>query len=121
MEFQRKYKSSGLSAIGVSLDEDGWKSVKPFLKRKPINYPIVVGDDGLAKLYGVEQMPVTLLIDRDGKIADVHTGMVDKDAFEGEIQRCSETAPKVLQDEERAMIGMGYCGHGMVACIVFAR
>jgi peroxiredoxin len=86
MEFQRKYKSSGLSAIGVSLDEDGWKSVKPFLKRKPINYPIVVADDGLAKLYGVEQMPLTLLIDRDGKIADVHAGMVDKDSFEGEIQ-----------------------------------
>jgi peroxiredoxin len=85
MEF-RKYKGSGLSAIGVSLDEDGWKSVKPFLKRKAINYPIVVGDDGLAKLYSVEQMPVTLLIDRDGKIADAHAGMVDKDAFEGEIQ-----------------------------------
>jgi len=32
IEFQDKYKNSGLSAIGVSLDDDGWKSVKPFLK-----------------------------------------------------------------------------------------
>jgi len=31
-------------------------------------------------------MPVSLLIDRDGKIADRHVGMVDKDAFEGEIR-----------------------------------
>jgi len=31
-------------------------------------------------------MPVTLLVDRTGKIADVHPGMVDKDAFEREIQ-----------------------------------
>jgi len=29
---------------------------------------------------------VTLLIDRNGKIADSHVGMVDKDAFDREIQ-----------------------------------
>jgi thiol-disulfide isomerase/thioredoxin len=86
MEFQRKYKDSGLSAIGVSLDEDGWKSVKPFLKEKPINYAVVIGNPELAKLYAVDGMPVTLLIDRDGKIAATHVGMVDKDAFESEIK-----------------------------------
>ena len=29
---------------------------------------------------------MTLLIDRNGKIADLHVGMVDKDAFDREIQ-----------------------------------
>jgi len=86
MEFQRKYKDRGLSAIGVSMDEDGWKSVKPFLRKKPINYAIVVGNPALAKLYAVDAMPVTLLIDRDGLIAATHVGMVDKDAFESEIE-----------------------------------
>jgi peroxiredoxin len=86
MEFQSKYKDRGLSAVGVSMDEDGWKSVKPFLRRKPINYVVVVGNPALAKLYTVDAMPVTLLIDRDGKIAATHVGMVDKDAFESEIK-----------------------------------
>jgi peroxiredoxin len=86
MEFKSKYKDAGLSLIGVSMDEDGWKSVKPFLRKKPITYPIVVGNPALAKLYGVDAMPVTLLIDRDGKIAATHVGMVDKDAFEDEIK-----------------------------------
>jgi peroxiredoxin len=86
MEFQSKYKDSGLSAIGVSMDDDGWKSVKPFLRKKPINYPVVVGNPALAKLYGVDAMPVTLLIDRDGMIAATHVGMIDKDAFESEIR-----------------------------------
>jgi cytochrome c biogenesis protein CcmG/thiol:disulfide interchange protein DsbE len=86
MEFQGKYKDSGLSVIGVSMDEDGWKSVKPFLEKNPMNYSVVVGNPGLAKLYGVDSMPMTLLIDRDGKIAASHVGMVDKDAFESEIQ-----------------------------------
>ena len=34
---------------------------------------------------GCEQ-PTTLLIDRDGKIADFHSGMVDKNSFEREIR-----------------------------------
>jgi peroxiredoxin len=95
MEFQSKYKNSGLSVIGVSMDEDGWKSVKPYLEKSPMNYSVVVGNQDLAKLYGVDSMPMTLLIDRDGKVAVSHVGMVDKDAFEGEIQiLLKESTPK---------------------------
>ncbi len=86
MEFQSKYKDDGLSVIGVSMDEDGWKSVKPFLKEHPVSYSVVIGNPDLAKLYGVDSMPMTLLIDRDGRIAASHVGMVDKGAFESEIQ-----------------------------------
>jgi peroxiredoxin len=86
MEFQNKYRASGLSVIGVSMDDDGWKSVKPFLEKQPVNYPIVIGNPELAKRYMVDAMPMTLLIDREGKIADSHVGMVDKGAFESEIQ-----------------------------------
>jgi peroxiredoxin len=86
MEFLDKYKDRGLSAVGVAMDEDGWKSVRPFLEEHKINYPIVVGSEELGNRFGVSAMPVTLLIDRGGKIAATHTGMVDKDAFEHEIQ-----------------------------------
>jgi thiol-disulfide isomerase/thioredoxin len=61
MEFQNKYQASGLSVIGVSVDEDGWKSVKPFLEEKKLNYPVVIGNWDLAKLFGVDNgLPVTL-------------------------------------------------------------
>jgi peroxiredoxin len=86
MEFQDKYKGNGLVVIGVAMDDDGWKSVKPFVAERKINYPIVVGNQDLEKLYSVENPPVTLLIDREGKIADAHMGMVEKDAFENEIK-----------------------------------
>ncbi len=86
VEFQNKYKESGLSVIGVAMDDDGWKSVTPFLEEEKINYPIVIGTSELAKPFGVDALPVTLLIDRDGKIADSHTGLVDKTEFEKEIQ-----------------------------------
>jgi len=86
VEFQNRYKSRGLAAIGVSMDDDGWKSVKPFLQQNKLNYPVVIGNQALAKVYGVDALPVTLLIDRQGKIVRTHAGMVDKSSFEHEIQ-----------------------------------
>lgn len=95
MEFQDKYNKTGLDVVGASLDDDGWKSVTPYLSEHKINYRIVIGTFESAKQFGVDKgMPVSVLIDRTGKIADVHPGMVDKAAFEREIQRLLREPPK---------------------------
>lgn len=86
IEFQKKYEKQGLVVIGISMDEDGWKSVRPWLTEKQVNYPIVIGNQALADRYGLNGMPLTALVDRDGKIADVHVGVVEKDATEQKIQ-----------------------------------
>jgi cytochrome c biogenesis protein CcmG/thiol:disulfide interchange protein DsbE len=87
MEFHNKYKDSGLSVVGVSVDDDGLKSVKPFLTEEKVNYLVVIGNWELAARFGVKGgLPVTLLVDRSGKIAESHVGEVDKNAFEKEIQ-----------------------------------
>jgi peroxiredoxin len=86
VEFENKYKDRGLAVIGVSMDEDGWKSVRPFLAQKAINYDVVIGDEAVAKLYAVEGLPVTVLIDRGGRMATSHVGVVDRDACKKEIQ-----------------------------------
>ena len=86
IEFQQKYKERGFAAIGVSMDDDGWKAVKPFMVEHKINYPIVIGNEGLAKQYMVEQMPLTLLIDEQGRIAESYSGVIDKAAFEADIR-----------------------------------
>jgi peroxiredoxin len=94
MEFDKKYKQQGLAVIGVSMDEEGWKAVKPFLAREKdpetggntaMKYPVVIGNDPLAKAYNLTSMPMTLLIDRQGKIALSHTGVVNKSDFEAHI------------------------------------
>jgi peroxiredoxin len=86
IEFENKYKDRGLAVIGVSMDADGWESVKPFVAEEKMNYPVVIGNDGLGGRYNLTNMPLTLLIDRNGKIADSHTGVVDKATWEREIQ-----------------------------------
>src|SRR5205809_6837930 len=57
MQFQKKYKRRGLTSIGVAMDEAGWEKVTPYLRQKPIAYPIVVGDADLAKTYNVTSLP----------------------------------------------------------------
>jgi peroxiredoxin len=77
-EFSRKYGERGVTVVGVSLDSDGWKVISPFIKTAQIPYQIVLGNDNVAKAYGIENMPDTFLIDREGRIAAAYKGMVDK-------------------------------------------
>jgi hypothetical protein len=55
-----------------------------------MNHSVVIGNPNFAKLYRVDAMPMTLLIDGDGKIAASHVGMVDKVASEGEIAKSEQ-------------------------------
>jgi peroxiredoxin len=88
IEFEKTYKDRGFVTLGVSMDDDGWKSVKPFMAQKAINYPVVVGSDRVAELYGgIDSLPTTFLIDREGRIASRHLGLVRKSDYEPEILR----------------------------------
>jgi cytochrome c biogenesis protein CcmG/thiol:disulfide interchange protein DsbE len=86
IEFEKKYDKRGLTIVGVSLDDDGWKSVKPWIKEKGVNYPIVIGNGDLSQKYGLVDMPLSVLVDRQGRIASSHAGVVDTTAFEQQIQ-----------------------------------
>jgi len=97
VEFQNKYKDKGLSVIGVSMDEDGWRSVRPFLKEKRMNYTVVVGNGNLATSYALEALPVTFLIDRDGKIAGSPAGIVATDSFEHDIRTLLRATSRAAQ------------------------
>ena len=86
IEFEQKYKDKGFAVIGVAMDEEGWEVVKPYLSDKKVNYRVLVGDDSTAQLYGgVDSLPTTFLIDRDGKIAGVHVGLVSKSEYEKDL------------------------------------
>jgi cytochrome c biogenesis protein CcmG/thiol:disulfide interchange protein DsbE len=91
VEFQKKHGAEGLTSVGVAMDEDGWTSVRPYLREHPISYRIVINERGIGDQYGVTNLPVTLLIDRQGKIADAHLGLVDNADWEKKIQALLRT------------------------------
>jgi hypothetical protein len=49
-------------------------------------YPVVMGNDAVRERFIVQQLPLTFLIDRSGRIAVSHAGIVDKVRFESEIK-----------------------------------
>jgi len=94
IEFEQKNKDRGFAVIGVSMDDQGWKVVKPFLTEMKVNYRTVVGNDMIAQLYGgVESLPTTFLIDREGRIASAHLGLISKSVYQNEIQELLSAAP----------------------------
>ena len=75
-----------MGVVGVSLDEDGWKVVKPFIRATPVRYRIVLGNNSIAKAYAIGQMPDTFLVDRQGRVAATYVGMVDRNSLEKNIR-----------------------------------
>ena len=88
VEFEQQYRSKGLEVIGISMDEDGWSAVKPYIAEHKVNYRVLLGNDSVSQLYGgVDSLPTTFLIDRDGKFAfSPHIGLAGKNEYLDEIQ-----------------------------------
>jgi peroxiredoxin len=93
IEFEQTLKDKGFSVVGISMDEDGWSVVKPYLIERKVNYRILLGNDQVAQSYGgVDSLPTTFIIDRGGRIASVHVGLEEgKDGFKNDILRVLET------------------------------
>ena len=88
IEFEQQYKSKGLEIVGISMDEDGWKAIKPYVAAKKVNYRVVLGNDAVGTLYGgVDSLPTTFIIDRQGRLAfPPHVGLPGKNEYLHEIQ-----------------------------------
>ena len=86
VDFQREYKDRDFAVLGLSLDEDGWTSVKPFVAREKLNYRVMVTSEEVDQLYGgVEHLPTTFVIDREGRVASSHVGLASKNTYRQEI------------------------------------
>jgi peroxiredoxin len=99
MELERKNKDRGFSVLGVSMDDEGWEVVKPFLADLGVNYRVVIGNDATAQVYGgVDALPTTFLIDRNGRIAAVHVGLASKKVFEDGIQQLLQDPGGIIKE-----------------------
>lgn len=86
VQFQREYQGRDFVVLGVSEDEDGWKSVKPYAAREKINYPLMVATELVTQQYGgINQLPTTFMIDREGRVASSHLGLVSMNTYRQEI------------------------------------
>jgi len=91
IEWQSKYQGDGLSIIGVSMDDDSGP-VESFVRKRGLNYPVVLGDEKLGLAYGgVLGLPVTYLIDRKGIVRARYEGETHLTAMESALRRLLRT------------------------------
>ena len=101
MELERRNKDKGFAVLGVSMDDEGWEVVKPFLAELGVNYRVVIGNDATAQIYGgVDALPTTFLIDRNQKIAAVHIGLTGKKVFEDGIEQLLQAPGGIIKDAD---------------------
>jgi len=74
------------------MDDDGWKSVRPYMASHKINYRVMIGSEVVSQQFGeIESLPTSFVLDREGRIASNHVGLIDKVDYQNEIV-------KLLQD-----------------------
>jgi thiol-disulfide isomerase/thioredoxin len=89
IELQKQYANQGLIVVGVAMDDDTNKQkvVSDFANQMKIDYPILLGTDQVADQYGgVDALPTTFFISRDGKIVRRVMGLAGHSEFEEAIQ-----------------------------------
>lgn len=87
--FEDVFADEGFAVLGVSVDQPGWDVVRPFLEERPVNYRIALADtaERAAPFGRMNILPTTWLIDRQGRIAASHIGIVDRESMEAEIRQ----------------------------------
>jgi peroxiredoxin len=73
-QLQAKYEPLGFTLLGVNVEPDSAAAVA-WLKGVPVAFPILFDtDSAVAGRFGVEGMPSTVFVDRNGQVRYVHRG-----------------------------------------------
>ena len=82
--WQKKYADRGLVILGLSLDEAEPAEVKKVGAALKVSYPLIMAEPDVAESFGDFKglLPTAYLIDREGNIRHVKTGLTDMAAYE---------------------------------------
>src|SRR5499427_1185436 len=88
VELQKEYGAQGLQIVGVAMDDSSKEDIAKFVKEMGVNYPILIGKENVGNDYGgVNVLPTTLFIDRDGKIVAREFGLQSRSIFVDNIKK----------------------------------
>jgi peroxiredoxin len=91
VDLQKQYADQGLQVIGIAMDDDAEKEsarIAAFAKEMNLNYVVLLGNDRVGDAYGgVEGLPTTFYIGRDGRIVNAVSGLVSHAEIEENIKK----------------------------------
>jgi peroxiredoxin len=69
---QEEFRERDVEFVGISLDEQGWDVVRPFVEKHDINYRILLDREGsVVETYPINGLPQTYIINKRGEVAHV--------------------------------------------------
>jgi thiol-disulfide isomerase/thioredoxin len=84
---QREYGARGLQVIGITYPPETLGEVRRFARKLKVNYPIALGTKEAKALFDKsESLPLTVVIDREGKIVERIEGILLPEEFEQKIK-----------------------------------
>jgi thiol-disulfide isomerase/thioredoxin len=96
-KLHEQYASQGLEILGVStddLDRDDpakmftqKRDIADFVSKMHMNYPVLLGEDAVEDKWGIDAMPTTFFIDRNGKIVASTIGLAPREVIEEDIRK----------------------------------
>ncbi len=105
IDLRNQYASQGFEVLGVSTegddlqpgDKEGWAKEKTaiakFVSDEKMPYPVLVNGDSLSKPYGgLDAMPTSFFVDRNGTVVATQLGLTSKDEIEANIRKALGTA-----------------------------
>ena len=92
IDLQKQYGPAGLQIVGVAMDDADTKDIVKFAQDMHVDYPILTGKDAdrekIADAYGgVQFLPESFYLDRDGKILERAFGLKGRGEIEGNIKK----------------------------------
>src|SRR5260370_25284887 len=99
VDLQKKYGPQGLQVLGVAMDDASPKEIAEFAQKLGVNYPIVIGKEEVGTQYGgVQFLPSTFYIGRDGKILYRVFGLLSRSVIGSNIQKALAQQGQVAQE-----------------------
>ena len=73
-EIFARYEQAGFTLLGVNIDEDAERAQR-LADELGVSFPLLFDDEqDVSRLYDVQAMPMTVMVDRSGKVRSVHHG-----------------------------------------------
>ena len=73
-ELYSRYQRVGFNLLGVNIDDDSNRAMD-MVRELGVSFPVLFdASKEVSKLYQVNAMPVTVLVDREGRVRHVHHG-----------------------------------------------
>ncbi|WP_102345727.1 thiol-disulfide oxidoreductase ResA [Bacillus sp. Marseille-P3661] len=82
-----QYKDKGVEILAVNVGESNL-AVENFVNRKGLSFPVLMDSNTeVLETYGINPLPTTLLVDKNGEIIDIITGSLTEEAIMNHMER----------------------------------